>query len=260
MEISPKYLMRLIDQIEKEIWKEFTSYKNVKNYIKKWHEHNDSYNFNDYWENFHIEEEKGNINLNETLHGIANETIIKIAVDLGIETPGFIPSISLIKNSLKDNYPKAFDSFQNALKQTEENPDLAIGSANATLESIIKHILENDNISVKYNNKDTLYSLAQSILKEFSIFPNAEIPEEIRNIGSGLLNVSQNIEKLRSEKTTVHGKTKKDYVVEDSLYAYFVVNTISTIGLFLISYYDKKYINLASDEQKLEALVEDFPF
>ena len=241
MEISPKYLMKLVDQIEKTIWKEFSSYKNVKNYIKKWHKHSDD-NFNNYWENFQIcEDSKRQINLNETLHNIDDETIVKIAIDLGIETPDFIPAIPVIKNVLKANYSKAFDSFQTALKQIEEDPDLAIGLANSTLESIIKHILENDNISTKLNKKETLYDLAQNILKEFALFPNQKVPDEIKNIGSGLLKVSQNIEKLRSEKTTFHGKAKKDYIIKEPLYAYFVVNVISTIGLFLMSFYEKKY-------------------
>ena len=42
-DISPKYLMKLIAQIEKTLWDMFreSKYKNVKHYIKKWHKHND---------------------------------------------------------------------------------------------------------------------------------------------------------------------------------------------------------------------------
>lgn len=257
--------MKLISQIENIIWQEFTSYKNAKNYIKKWHISNLD-DLNNYLENFRIyENNKSEINLNETLHNIDSETIVKIAIDLGIETPDFIPAIPLIKNILKNSYAKAFDSFQKALKQTEEDPDLAVGSANSTLESIIKHILENDNIKTKFNSKDTLYDLTQSILKEFSLFPDKKVPIEIRNIGSGLLNISQNIEKLRSEKTTFHGKTKKDYIIEDPLYAYYIVNAVSTIGLFLLSFYEKKYNNVDIykkniEEQKSEIDINKVPF
>ena len=50
--ISPKYQMKLISQIEKAIWAEYGSYKQVRNYIEKWHE----WDMN--WENFHIFELK----------------------------------------------------------------------------------------------------------------------------------------------------------------------------------------------------------
>jgi len=266
MEMSPKYAMKLISQIEKTIWEEFGSYKNVQNYIKKWHKDNKSCDINDFWENFCImHTNKGDIDLNGTLHDIDPETIVKVAVDLGIETPDFIPSVPIVKNILKNNYSTSFDSFQKSLKQIEEDPDLAIGLANSTLESIIKHILENDNISIEFNRKKTLYDLAQSLLKEFSLFPSEKIPNEIRNIGSGLLNISNNIEKLRSEKTTVHGKTKKDYVIKDPLYAYFIINAVSTVGLFLISFYEKKYNNenlgfKDGNDQEQEIFVDDIPF
>lgn len=248
--------MKLINQIEAAIWDNFSSYKNVKNYIKKWH-------FSDnYYENFTIIFRDANnkeIDLSETLHNIDGETLIKIAIDLGIETPDYIPAVPVIKNVLKTGgYSMAFNTFQKAMKQVEEDSDLAVGSANSALESIIKHILENDDILMKYNKKNTLYDLGQCILKEFSLFPNNKIPEEIRNIGSGLLNITQNIEKLRSEKTTVHGKTKRDYIITDPLYAYFIINAISTLGLFLINFYENKYnkANLAKSDDP-ELAIED---
>ena len=241
MEVSPKYLMNLIDNIEKVIWEEFGSYKRVKNYIKKWHTSNHEPICNDFEENFIIYESNGNIDLNETLHNIVDlEIIIKMAIDLGINTPDFIPAIPLIKNNLKDNYSQAFDIFQKALNQIEENPDLAIGSANSTLESIIKYIIEDSKIVIDYDPKYTLYDLAQNILKIFSLYPNKQMPNEIRDIGSGLLKISKNIEKLRSEKTAFHGKSGNDYLIDDPLYAYFIVNTVGTLGLFLTSFYNKK--------------------
>ena len=235
--------MKLIDQVEKKICDDFNSYKNVKNYIKKWHQCNGSNNFYDFEENFRIYENDSKINLNETLHNMNSEIIVKIAIDLGIETPDFIPAVPVIKNVLKNGYANAFNSFQQALKQVEDNPDMAVGLANSTLESIIKHILENDNISTELNSKDTLNNLIKSVLKEFTLSSNESIPNEIEHIGRGLLNVSKNIEQLRSEKTAFHGKTAKDYIIKEPLYACFIVNAVTTVGLFLISFYEKKYNN-----------------
>ena len=151
----------------------------------------------------------------------------------------------------------AFNSFEEACKKIDEQPNMSVGLANSTLESIIKYILENEKISIKWNEKDALYKQTQNILKEFQIFPDEGIPEEIRNIGSGLLNISKNIEDLRSRKTLMHGKTDNDYMIKDKLYAGFVVNSIASVGLFLIDFFENKYNNKAEEK---EADVSNIPF
>lgn len=238
--ISPKYLMDLVSKIEKKIWLQYTSYKNALYYIEKWYEFHDDQNYS--WENFRIvKKDTGDIDLLSTLHGIDGETILKIAIDLGIETPGFIPCTPQFKNTLKETYSSAFDSFEKAIKQIDEHPDVAIGLANSTLESIIKEIMHDVRIVINSSDKMTLYELTNCILKEFKLFPNKELPEEIMKIGSSLIQINQNIEKLRSNKTDLHGKTSIDYKITDSMYAYFVVNSVTTVGLFLDSYYKSKY-------------------
>ena len=70
---------------------------------------------------------------------------------------------------------------------------------------------------------------------------NDNHPKEIKTIGSSLLTINQAIEKLRSEKTNFHGKTADDYLINDTIYTFFVVNTVATVGLFLNSYYKTKF-------------------
>ena len=101
--------------------------------------------------------------------------------------------------------------------------------------------MKDDRINSKIKGTETLYALTSEILKLFQLFPNSDMPMEIKTIGSSLLAVNQNIEKLRSEKTNVHGKTGDDYVVQDSLYTYFIINSVTTVGLFLNSYYKNKF-------------------
>jgi hypothetical protein len=217
-------------------WQEYTSYKNVQFYIEKWQERDWSGN----WENFPIlKTNDGKLDLLQTLHGMDSETILKMAIDLGLETPDFIPSIPTFRNELKSDYKTASSTFEKAFKQIEEHPDIAIGLANSALESIIKQILQDDRIRPKINSKDTLYALASRLLKEFQIYPNSNMPSEIRTIGSSFLSINQCIENLRSEKTNIHGKTEQDYIIKDVLYTYFVVNSVATVGLFLKTYYSK---------------------
>ena len=90
--ISPKYRMKLLEQIRQAIWNEYVSYERAELYISQWH-------VRDEWtENFSILRNSKGIDVLQTLNNIDNETLIKIAIDLGIETPDFIPSVPLFRN------------------------------------------------------------------------------------------------------------------------------------------------------------------
>ncbi len=249
--ISPKYQMKLVKTVHDAIWDEYKSYKEVKLYIEKWHD-SDYYNN---WENFSIATSTENkIDLLQTLHNMQGETLLKVAIDLGVDTPDFIPSIPVFRNELKSEIKTAYDTFTKAFKQIETDPSLAVGLANSALESIIKEILKDDRISSKITGNETLYKLASIILKEFN-FTSEEHPKEIKTIGNSLLTISQTIENLRSEKTNFHGKTEDDYLINDSIYTYLVVNSVTTVGLFLNSYYKNKF-----PKPKIEFNADDLPF
>ena len=235
-DISPKYMILLIEKINDTLRDmfEYSRYEKVEWYILKWR---------NLWYNFMIlKNEKDQIRLLDTLNYISdNELIIKIAMDLWIETPWFIPAVSEIKNELKEENENIHDTFMKAFKSVSDSPDDAVGFANSALESIIKTILQDDRIVINKNNNDTLYELSEKILKVFKKYPWKDMPEEINMIGSWLLKASQWIEKLRSDKTDFHWKTKNDVIIKDSSYAYFIVNAVTTIGLFLLEVYKENY-------------------
>lgn len=256
--------MALIRRIATAIWAEYGSYADVLFYIQKWYEHND--NWNDYCANFSIQfkdnsEDHPKIDLLSTLHNMDGKTLLKIAIDLGIETPNFIPSIPIFRNEIKSSYKTASQTFERAFKCIESDPDTAVGLVNSALESIIKEILKDDRVSIAWKQTDTLYSLTQKILKEFK-FLSEDNPIEIKTITSSLLAACQAIEKIRSEKTSFHGKTDADYIIDDPLYVYFIINSVSSIGLFLISFYEKKYPKQTEQEQEQENTFDpdDLPF
>lgn len=256
--ISPKFKLDLLDKIGKKIWDEFQSYKKVRAYISQWQVDID---WNDVNFRIYTQGDSDKIDLPETLLHIDDETILQIAVDLGISTPDFIPSVAQIENIFKVNYHTAQQTFHKALSSAYENPDSAIALANSALESIIKHILVDDRFKELDRNK-TLYKLTVDILKEFKLFPPKELPEPIRNIAQSLLTASDNIENIRSNNTDSHGKLADDYLVNDPLYAFFVINAVSTIGLFLIGYYEQKFkpAYLKVENESVEDLADDIPF
>lgn len=251
--ISPKYQMKLVKSVHDAIWEEYKSYREVSLYIDKWYVSDEWNN----WENFRVfQKDNGEIDLLRTLHSMAGGDLLKVAIDMGVDTPDFIPSIPTFKNELKSDFKTAYNTFTKALKQLESDPSLAVGLANSALESIVKEILKDDRINCKVKGTETLYKLSSIILKEFN-FLDSNHPVEIKTIGSSLLSISQSIEKLRSEKTNFHGKTKEDYLITDSIFTYLVVNAVTTVGLFIQSYYKTKFPKPPEDTIEEQ---DDLPF
>jgi len=258
--VSPKYQMTLVQQISDRLFELFIGYEDVESYMMKWHTWDEDFYGRVLGENFSIvyrDEEHKKIDAKKTLHGVDGDTLLKIAIDLGIETPDFVPCIPTFRNELKSSYEMAGQTFEKAFKNVDADPSLAIGLANSALESIIKKILEDKRIDVQWSEKDTLSGLVKTICKAFQINTDNSCPVEIRTVASSLMNCCKAIEDLRSDKTVFHGKTKEEYVVSDPLYAYFVVNAVSTIGLFMLNYYKTKYPSNSQFETDME---DDLPF
>ena len=257
--ISPKYQMSIVQKITDILFEQFTSYENVEAYLNKWHqvEHD---NFNYFWENFQFyyrDEAKKKIDAAKTLHNVDGETLLKIAIDLGIETPDYIPSIPTFKNELKSSYEIASLTFEKAFRNVETDPSLAIGLANSALESIIKEILKDSRINVTWREKETLTKLVGNICKVFGFQSNGKFPTEIKTLASSLISAGQAIENLRSDKTEFHGKTDGDLMITDAVYAYFVVNATTTVGLFLLNFYKSNYPPIVKSEVTLD---DEIPF
>lgn len=246
-QMSPKYRISLIDKIADTLWNEFRSYSKVLAYIKEWNsrQYYDSYG---YVENFTIEfKDKDNtqIDLLQTLSNMPGELTLKVAIDLGIETPDYIPSIPEFRNEIKNHYHNASDIFEKAFHEVEHDPSLAIGLANSSLESILKDAC----IALKiegYKEQSTLSDLIKIVIKRFRE-SNAEFPNEIRVITNHLYNAAKSIEDLRSDKTTFHGKSSGNMIICDPSYAYFIVNATATIGLFIINFQKNHFVEASLD-------------
>lgn len=237
--ISPKYITDLTRKVADTIWGNFKSYDMVKFYISKWQEYDYSYDYGGVL-NFEIVESPKGIDLIPTLMGMSDELLIKMAIDLGIDTPNFIPCVPTFRNELKDEHPTTNDIFEKAYKLVYDDPSMAIGLANSALESLIKEILSDERINVKHENGHTLKKLINLICKAF-MDNDEDMPQEIRTISSSLIGISGTIEDLRSTKTIAHGKSATDYIVSNPLYAELIVNSVASVGLFLQNYYKQNY-------------------
>lgn len=263
--ISPKYKINLIKKINLAIWEEFSRYDDVEQYIKAFIPvvQDRFYNTSLKYEIFRKNNNSNNIDSLATIRNFDIEILFKMAIDLGIEIPEIIYCIPEIKFVLSSNYKTAYSTFEKAYKNLEIDPATSITLSNSALESVIKYILEDENIlnelktkNIKYNKNETLTELSKKILKIFKYFPEEGYNDKIINISSSLLNICKSIEDLRSGFTdTAHGKVKEDYIIDNSLYSKFIINVFSTIALFLINFYEKKY-----KQNNINNDYEDIPF
>ena len=126
--ISPKYMMSLIKKVKSELEQQFT-FTDIRAYLERWIVEYDSFN-----QNFGIcMHDNGVMDLDKTLQSIDDETLLRIAIDLEIETPDFIPSIPVFKNEVKSSYKTAGKTFELACKKVDSEPDTSISLANAAL-------------------------------------------------------------------------------------------------------------------------------
>lgn len=240
-EISPKYQMNLIKQINDNLFDLYGSYDDIEAYLSKWHEQDDVWGYNQNFTFSYKDSEMKKIDTEKTLHSIDGETLLKIAIDLGIATPDYIPSIPTFKNELKSTSKTASQTFEKAFKNVETDPNLAVGLANSALESVVKEILQDDRFNEVGYAKETLTKLVERICRVYNLHVQKSCPNEIRTLASSLLKAIRAIEDLRSDKTTFHGKTDKDFIITDSSIAYFVVNATASVGLFLLNFYKANY-------------------
>lgn len=257
--ISPKYQMKIVQNINDKLYELFKSYDDVEAYIEKWREVYDDFGNANFYIQYKDEERK-KIDSKKTLHQVDGETLLKIAIDLGLETPDFIPSVPTFKNELKSSYETAAQTFDKAFCNVEKDPNLAIGLANSALESILKEMLKDERLQIQYDSRDTLSKLIKNICKAFRLDNGDSLPQEVQTIAKSLIACSNAIEDLRSTKTEMHGKTQDDFIIKDPMCAYFVVNAVSTVGLFLLNYYMGKYPRQVNNARYEFDPDDDLPF
>lgn len=248
--------MDIVNNINDKLFELYIGYEEVLIYLEKWHVDYDCYGNEGNFQFYYKDNERRKLDVKKTLHSIDGETLLKIAIDLGVATPDFIPSIPMFKNELKSEYKIASQTFDKAFKNVEIDPSLSVGLANSALESIIKEILKDEKIQVECNETDTLSTLIKSICKAFKLTIDKDLPTEIKSISSSLINMCKAIEDLRSSKTIFHGKPDSSYMISEPIYSYFIVNAMSTVGLFLLNFYKLNY----PAEDKQEVIDDELPF
>lgn len=207
-----------------------------------------------------------NIDENTILNylGINNENVlIYIALELGLKIPNVVYSIKEIKIKLDTNsIERAREQLDEACKKMYLEPAQSFSLSYSCLETIIKHIIEDERIKSKldYNENYTLPKLIKNIIKVFEPFPSNEIQSNVKSIGNNFINIAKSIEDMRSDNTDVHGKSSTQTIIEDPIYSTLAINSVVTLGLFLLEFYEKNYPKPESETENLIKNDDDVSF
>lgn len=182
------------------------------------------------------------IYVKDLLSSIGDETILQIAHDLKLPVPNTVNNGSIKLAELLDGtaFIHAKNDFDEAIQALESHPNIAIGLASTTLESIYKSILDSFNTS--YPDDESLQPLQKAVFEKMELSLDGQADPEIKRILGGLINVGAGIGTLRTRYSSFHGKGEKQYRLEKR-HALLAINSMSTIGLFLIQTYQEKYRN-----------------
>ncbi|AFY39651.1 hypothetical protein Lepto7376_3448 [[Leptolyngbya] sp. PCC 7376] len=163
-----------------------------------------------------------------------------IAIELGIVQTSPAVTDDLEKYLRDQGYRAAEDDFERARAFIERDPEQAIGSASAILESICKGILERMD---KPLPKDmALRSLVRSTYKIMNLSPEDHADSDIKQILGGITNAATGIGVLRTKYSSFHGRTdsQKQYRLT-ARHARLAVGCAAVLGCFLIETYSERF-------------------
>lgn len=236
--ISPAYMMELVGRLQTALENGYPDPDDLHLYLDKWHEDYDG--FGDEQNFRYVYDKQADVDLKRTLHEMPPELVVRIAIDLGVDTPGFIPSMPSFRNVLKEQNPNAQAQFERAVRNVMEQPDLAVSSAYSTLESVLKTIGKDESLGIEEDLRKTVgKKLISAVIPKLGLRTGKEVPTEINQMCNGLISACIAITDLRNDKSDAHGSAPNDYVIDDPLWAELVVNATATVGLFLWEFYQR---------------------
>jgi len=142
-----------------------------------------------------------------------------------------------------------FDTVQRdidrALKAAERDPESAVTSASSTLESVCRSILVE--LGQPLPAKKDIRTLFRAVAQHLQLGADRSdldraIAEDVKTILGGLATITQGIGALRTKFGDAHGR-ERGYARIDGRIADLAINASSTISLFLLETWQKRYPN-----------------
>jgi hypothetical protein len=172
------------------------------------------------------------------------EWVIELARSVSTDVPN-IATEKLSEKAKTLNLDTVSRDLDRALKSSKDDPESALTSACSTLESVCRSLLVEMNLELP-NSKD-LKSLYKAVREPLGLTPSKssfsdDIAHDVLTILGGLTTVVEGIGALRTHAGDAHGR-EKGYKRVDSRIASLAVHASSSLSLFLIETWQKKFPN-----------------
>jgi hypothetical protein len=128
--------------------------------------------------------------------------------------------------------PYVAAAWQKALERKETDPSGAITAARSLIETVCKHIL--DEQSVKYKDSDDLPKLYRTTAKSLNLSPSQHSEQLFRQILGGCQSVVEGLGAMRSRYGDAHGRGKSG-VPPAPRHAELAVNLAGAMATFLLA-------------------------
>lgn len=155
---------------------------------------------------------------------------------LASRSPGGLPAAGLQTAINIADYSSVQADFDRSLISAETDPEDSITAACSMVESVCKCII--DEMQKPYPAKQDIKGLITEVGKHLRLSPGRDdFPEEleadIKQILSGLINVTSGIGALRTHGGDAHGRGRKKVPV-DARIARLAIHAASTVSLFFV--------------------------
>ncbi|MES9822830.1 MAG: abortive infection family protein [Candidatus Thiodiazotropha endolucinida] len=141
------------------------------------------------------------------------------------------------------NFDTVSRDLKRALDNAQTDPESAVTSACSTVESVCRSIIIE--LGGDLPSRKDIKGLFNAVKKPLGLSPDrtdidSQIADDVRKILSGLATVVEGIGALRTHGGDAHGR-ERGYARIDSRIASLSINSASTIALFLIETWQRKF-------------------
>lgn len=132
------------------------------------------------------------------------------------------------------------EAWNKALARRSADPAGAITSARTLLESVCKHVLEDDVGTPSYGPKDDLPKLYKLASEQLNLAPSQHSEDAFKRILGSAASVVESLSTLRNRISDAHANSGRKPIKPSARHAALAVNMAGSMALFLIETADKR--------------------